>query len=133
MKPTLAEVTASLIVTFEGEKLTAYQDSGGVWTIGIGHTKDVQPGQRITHEQAVQFFIADCAPLLALVAGFPTLQGAALASFGFNCGIARLRDVLAGHDSIDLPRHTQDRHGTVLPGLVARRRLEKMLIDLARP
>jgi GH24 family phage-related lysozyme (muramidase) len=131
MKPTTAELAAALIASFEGERLTAYQDSGGVWTIGIGHTKDVQPGEHITHEQAVQFFIQDCSPLLALVSGFPTTKAAALVSFGFNCGLGRLQDVLQGKDSIDLPRHTQDRHGNVLPGLVARRRIEKMLIDLA--
>jgi GH24 family phage-related lysozyme (muramidase) len=131
VKPSLAELTVALITMFEGERLTAYADSGGIWTIGIGHTQDVHEGQVITHEQAIQYFIADCSPLLALVAGFPVLKGAALASFGFNCGIARLKDVLAGKDSIDLPRHTQDRHGNVLPGLVARRRIEKMLIDLS--
>jgi lysozyme len=29
---------------FEGCSLTSYQDSGGVWTIGWGHTTGVAPG-----------------------------------------------------------------------------------------
>jgi lysozyme len=38
---------------FEGLRLNAYQDSGGVWTIGYGHTgKDVKRGMTITQEQA---------------------------------------------------------------------------------
>lgn len=132
MKPSTAELTAALLAVFEGARLQAYQDSGGVWTIGIGHTKDVHAGMVITHEQAVQFMIEDQAGLLGLVGGRPALEAAALCSFGFNCGLQRLKDVLAGKDSIDLPRHTQDRKGNTLPGLVARRRLEAMLIALAR-
>jgi lysozyme len=32
--------------------LTAYQDTGGVWTIGYGHTRNVKRGDRITQVQA---------------------------------------------------------------------------------
>lgn len=133
MKPSTAELTAALLAVFEGEKLEAYEDSGGIWTIGIGHTKDVLPGQRITHEESVRLLAADESLLFSVVTGFPTLQAAALASFGFNCGRQTLQNVLQGKDAIDLPRHTQDRHGNTLPGLVARRRLEGMLIELAKP
>ena len=131
MKPTLPELAAALIAVFEGEKLTAYQDSGGVWTIGIGHTKGVCEGQQITEEQAIQFFLDDQYPLLAMLTGRPVLEAAALASFGFNCGKGALLNVLQGKDSIENPNHMQDRHGNVLPGLVARRRLESMLIAAA--
>lgn len=47
----------------EGCKLTSYQDSGGVWTIGYGHTKTAKPGMTISYQQAemllkqdIQFF-----------------------------------------------------------------------------
>ena len=40
-------------------RLHAYQDIVGVWTIGYGHTKDVQPGQIISQEQAQQFLQED--------------------------------------------------------------------------
>ena len=33
-----------LIKKFEGCKLIAYKDSGGVYTIGYGHTKNVKKG-----------------------------------------------------------------------------------------
>ena len=32
---------------------TAYQDSGGIWTIGFGNTEGVKPGQTITPEKAL--------------------------------------------------------------------------------
>ena len=34
----------ALIKKFEGCELKAYQCSAGVWTIGYGHTKDVEEG-----------------------------------------------------------------------------------------
>jgi len=44
---------------FEGLRLSAYQDGGGVWTIGYGHTKGVKRGQKITREEAEHFLVAD--------------------------------------------------------------------------
>jgi hypothetical protein len=42
-----------LIKKFEGCELEAYQDAvAGVWTIGYGHTKDVQEGDKWTEEKA---------------------------------------------------------------------------------
>lgn len=126
---TLPELAAALIAVFEGERLTAYRDSGGVLTIGIGHTgPQVYEGLRISAQDAALLFAKDQAPLLALLAGVPLLEAAALASFGFNCGRGALELVLGGHDTVANPKHTTDRHGTVLPGLVARRRLEEMLM-----
>ena len=128
-KPTLAELSAALIAVFEGpEKLAAYMDVGGIWTIGRGHTLGVRQGQVCTHEQAVAWFAADQAPLLAMVASQPLFAGAALASFGFNCGRTALARVLAGADTVANPVHTTDRHGAVQPGLASRRMLERLLI-----
>lgn len=131
MKPTIAQLAAALIAVFEGpEKLTAYRDSGGVLTIGRGHTgPDVFEGQTITHERAVEMFAADQAPLLAMVGGLPPIAAAAYASFGFNCGPGAVHAVLAGRASITDPIHTEDRHGTVLAGLQSRRRLERLLTE----
>ena len=44
---------------FEGCKLTAYQDSVGVWTIGYGHTKGVYDGMTITQEEAEQMLLTE--------------------------------------------------------------------------
>lgn len=49
----------NLLGQLEGEKLEAYQDQGGVWTIGRGHTKDVTPGMVISEAQSDQFFETD--------------------------------------------------------------------------
>lgn len=125
---TLPELAAALIAVFEGERHTAYQDSGDVWTIGFGHTgPGVGKGMVCTHEQAVEWFQKDAAPLFALVSTLPVPHAAALVSFGYNCGRSKLELVLAGHDSIGNPAHTKDRHENVLPGLVTRRRLEELM------
>ena len=41
-----------LIKKFEGCELEAYQCAAGVWTIGYGHTKDVQEGDKWAKEKA---------------------------------------------------------------------------------
>lgn len=46
---------------FESCKLTAYQDSRGVWTIGYGHTRDVRAGMTCTQQQAEQWLAEDIA------------------------------------------------------------------------
>ncbi len=129
---TLPELAAALISVFEGSRLHAYQDPSGVWTIGRGHTQGVTPGMVITPEQEAEFFAEDEAPLLALLDGIPLLEAAALASFGFNVGRGALEKVLAGGDLVSNPVHTTDRHGVVLPGLVARRRLEELLMVVSQ-
>ena len=119
--------TAALLAVFEGEKFVAYQDSGGIWTIGIGHTGGVTPGMTSTHEQNVRWLASDCGALFALVGGLGAIEAAALVSFGYNCGIGNLRKALLNRQWILDPVHTTDRRGTVLAGLVARRRLEGLL------
>ena len=42
----------ALIKQFEGFREHAYQDVVGVWTIGYGFTRGVQPGQHMTLQQA---------------------------------------------------------------------------------
>ena len=45
---------------FEGLRLLAYQDVGGVWTIGYGHTgKTVVRGLTITHDEAEKLLRMD--------------------------------------------------------------------------
>ena len=75
----------------EGCKLTAYQDGGGVWTIGIGHTKGVKAGQAITQAQADAFLVSDLTPVEDCINENVTVtlnqnQFDALASFTFNVG-----------------------------------------------
>lgn len=128
---TVAELSSSLIRVFEGCRLTAYQDTGGVWTIGFGHTGKVGgaaifSGMTITQEQADQFLQEDLADLFSLVKDLPLIEAAALVSFGYNCGKGALERVMAGHSL--LTDFVHDRHQRVLPALVARRTLEQNLI-----
>ena len=51
----------NLIKEFEGCKLEAYLDSVGVATIGIGSTRGVKLGQKITLQQANELLIKDMA------------------------------------------------------------------------
>lgn len=78
------------IKRFEGVRLQAYPDSGDVWTIGYGHTKDVKKGDRITQYQAEQLLKEDLAQFEAMankVRGLNT-QGKydAVVDFLYNCG-----------------------------------------------
>ncbi len=124
--PTLA---AKLIRHFEGCKLMAYQDTGGVWTIGVGHTKDVTPGQVCTQEQADAWLLEDIAPLIKETSDLPVLKAVAYIDFGYNCGLGALRKLIAGQ--IYLSSYgRRDRQGHELPGLVARRNTEQALVAM---
>ena len=57
----LSQNGVNFIKSHEALRLKAYQDSKGVWTIGWGHTKGVNPGDVITREQAEQFIRDDFA------------------------------------------------------------------------
>jgi lysozyme len=50
----------SQLVAREGMKLKAYRDTGGVWTIGVGHTP-AKAGQVITQAQAMKLLAKDIA------------------------------------------------------------------------
>lgn len=59
----------NLIKSFEGCSLVAYQDQGGVWTIGFGHTSpDLKEGMTWTSDQACEALEADLAFTKARVA-----------------------------------------------------------------
>lgn len=120
-------LAAALIRAFEGLRLTAYQDSGGVWTIGFGHTAGVHSGMTCTPEQAAAWLAADALPLLVMVNSKPMFAAAAYISFGYNCGRHALELVLAGKAT--LSNFIHDRHGNVVTGLINRRALEQALID----
>ena len=44
---------------FEGVRLAAYQDQGGRWTLGYGHTAGVQEGDTCTQAQAEAWLAED--------------------------------------------------------------------------
>lgn len=48
-----------LLKHYESCRLTAYQDGGGVWTIGWGHTKGVKKGDVCSQEQADKWLVEE--------------------------------------------------------------------------
>lgn len=81
---------------FEGCRLKAYKDAGGVPTIGYGHTHNVRMGDRISSWYAKDLLSEDIAYFSDKVQelGVTRTEGQldALVSFAFNVGIERLAE-----------------------------------------
>lgn len=80
----------------EGCRLTAYLDSVGVPTIGVGHTRGVKMGDTCTEEQATQYLLDDLESVYSDIEALvevPLSQGQfdALCSWVFNLGGPALR------------------------------------------
>ncbi len=81
----------------EGCRLTAYQDTVGVWTIGYGHTGGIEKWDRISQEKAEEFLLEDTLEATVdastLPVGFDGLnyvRQAVLINMAFNLGKAKL-------------------------------------------
>ena len=87
-----SDAGVTMTESFEGLRLTAYQDVAGVWTIGYGHTgADVHAGLTITTAEADKLLRADLASAEACVnravtAAMTQNQFDALVDFCFNAG-----------------------------------------------
>ena len=55
----ISENGINLIKHFEGCEVYAYKCPAGVWTIGYGHTKDVEPGMQITEQDAHDMLVEE--------------------------------------------------------------------------
>lgn len=81
-----------LLTAFEGCELTAYDDGGGVWTIGYGHTgDDVFPEMTISQKQAEDLLSGDLEKFESYVEDAVEVelndnQFSALVCFCFNVG-----------------------------------------------
>lgn len=138
-----------LLKRLEGCKLTAYQDSAKVWTIGYGHTHNVKEGMKITQAQAEEFLREDVAKfeqgILQTLREFGTrvlqAQFDALVIFAFNVGLKAFqkstlakklylmdnKDQLSVNAVADQFQRWNKVGGQVLPGLVKRRGKERLL------
>ncbi|CAD5355241.1 lysozyme [Citrobacter freundii] len=135
----------ALIKQFEGCKLTAYQDSVGVWTIGYGWTqpvdgKPIRAGMTIKQETAERLlktglvsYEGDVSRLVKV--GLTQEQFDALVSFMYNLGARSLststllRKLNAGDyagAADEFPRWNKA-GGKVLNGLTRRREAERAL------
>lgn len=82
------------IKQFEGRELAAYKDQKGIWTIGYGHTRGVQPGMTITDDECDM--LLDCDLMSTEYAVWHALdtanvntgnnQFSAMAALAFNIG-----------------------------------------------
>lgn len=82
----------NFVKRFEELRLKAYQDQGGIWTIGYGHTRGVKMGDVITEAQAETYLKGDLMEAeraLALDSGVNLFQHEydALVSLIFNIGV----------------------------------------------
>lgn len=135
----------TLIKQFEGCKLTAYQDSVGVWTIGYGWThpvdgKPIRAGMTIKQETAERLlktglvsYESDVSRLVKV--GLTQGQFDALVSFTYNLGARSLststllRKLNAGDyaGAADEFLRWNKAGGKVLNGLTRRREAERAL------
>ncbi|WP_132257037.1 lysozyme [Methylobacterium segetis] len=91
----------AVLIAREGRRLSAYRDSAGIWTIGVGHTSAagpprVTPGLTLTEEACDALFARDVARFEAAVReavppGLPDHAFDALVSLCFNIGTDAFR------------------------------------------
>lgn len=140
-RPVSAHVI-ELLKQWEGDELTPYRDTGGVWTEGVGHTgPDVRPGHSITEAQSMALLAHDLLGAEASVEHAVKVhlndnQYGALVDFVFNLGggafrsSTLLRVLNAGHyDQVphELGRYVNGHvngHLMRIQGLVNRRNKE---------
>ncbi len=130
----------ALIKKFEGLELEAYKCAAGVWTIGYGHTKDVQPGDVISESHADHMLEVELEEFEAYInnnvtAALSQNQFDALVSWVYNLGPANLKastmlKVLNSGDYEGVPaqiKRWNKAGGKVLEGLIRRREAEALL------
>lgn len=129
-----------IIQDFESLRLTAYLDTGGVPTIGWGHTAQVKLGQTITYEKAVEFLRQDVKDAeyevnVAITSPLTDNQFSALVSFVFNIGgtqfarstMRRLLNAGKYQEAAEQFARWNKDNGKVLNGLIRRRKAERDL------
>ncbi len=142
---TTSRVGINLITSYEDEKLIAYDDGVGVWTIGIGTTvypngAKVKKGDKCTEEQALEYLQHDLKSFEKTVSDsvkVPLSQNQfdALVSLSYNIGSGAFKNstLLKKLNAKDyagaadqFPRWNKG-GGKVLKGLVRRREAERAL------
>ena len=130
----------ALIKKFEGLELEAYKCAAGVWTIGYGHTKDVQEGDVWSESHADHMLEVELEEFEGYINDNVTValsqnQFDALVSWVYNLGPANLKastmlKVLNSGDYEGVPaqiKRWNKAGGKVLEGLIRRRKAEALL------
>ena len=130
----------ALIKKFEGLELEAYKCAAGVWTIGYGHTKDVQEGDVWSESHADHMLEVELEEFEGYINNNVTValsqnQFDALVSWVYNLGPANLKastmlKVLNSGDYEGVPaqiKRWNKAGGKVLEGLIRRRKAEALL------
>ena len=138
----ISTVGVDLIKEFEGCKLEAYQCSADVWTIGYGHTRDVEEGDKITQKVADYFLEYDVAMVETHCKRLITVplkqhQWDAIVSWCYNlgCGNLRASTLLKKINASEIDKVSEqivrwDKvNGQSLAGLTRRRLAEAALFD----
>ena len=128
-----------LIKNYEGCRLTAYQCSAGVWTIGWGHTgkvdgKAVCKGMTITQAKADALVVSDLVVyenhVKDLKRSFNQNEFDALVSFTYNCGQGSLQTLCRNRSNKQIAEALLKYNkagGKALAGLTKRRKAEREL------
>lgn len=129
----------NLIKKWEGCRLTAYKDAGGVLTIGYGHTAGVKAGQKITEAEATEFLKADIVKAENKVNQYDAVyhwtqnEFDALVSFAYNIGSINQLTNYGKRTKYQIAQHITaycNCNGKKLQGLVNRRKEEYNLFNL---
>lgn len=131
------------VAAWEGLRLNAYLDGGGVPTIGYGHTRGVHPGDTCDEEQALRWLKSELVTCESELADYmhrqPTQQQFdAFVAIGYNCGIVGKDKIgesgLMARFNAKLDQECADRFllwnrdgGVVIPGLSHRRAAERAI------
>ena len=142
----LSQKGKDLIMQFEGCKLTAYQDSVGIWTIGYGNiyyenNVAVKKGDIITHNRAIELFNLIVKRFevdvdLLVTSNVNQNQFDAMVSLAYNIGIGNFKSSsllkMVNKSPNDTTIYLQflrwnKAKGEVIPGLTRRRIAESNL------
>lgn len=137
----IGQAGLKLIMEFEGCRLTAYQCSAGVWTIGYGHTAGVYKGMKITQAQADAFLKQDIVKFekyinnpsyVPITETLNQNQFDALVSFTFNLGPGNTKKLCKGRTAAQIAiamLNYNKAAGKASEGLKRRRKAEQALFN----
>lgn len=146
-KMVLSEKGMKMLIALEGERLTAYKDIAGIWTIGVGHTGKVDnvsihAGMSITVEKSRALLGEDLNAFIDCVnrcihQPLTQCQFDALVIFAFNIGCSAfstssaVKRINAGEPVVRVVERiavwnkaTTSQGKAISPGLVNRRNAE---------